>query len=428
MSSLTGAAMADCGGLDWVGNVVGCGAQAAVDGTLGGIGAAALKGVNDLWNGFMTSWIGNAPEGVFGGETGEWFTYVSTPIVALLVVIGLVIAGARTAFSVRGEPAKEAMGKLVRVVLITTSSVIGFSIMAAGMKALAKWILDSATIRPGDSLIGEVAMFSQNGLLAVIFGILGVIVVGVQWVFMIARAIGLTALLPFWPVAAAAGLIEKYESGFEKVTAWLIAFLIYPPVAAGIYGLAFKLRSGRDGVEAAFMGLGLSFIAVIALPALMRLLVPATAALGRAGAWQTMMGVTAAAATTAVAVGAMAVTGGAAAPAAGGAAGGAGAAAGAVEGSVGGGGVSGAGGAMGAPGPEGGSSASGSSATSPSAKSDSGAVQQSAEQAVTPASGASEPSSGGGGSSSGSVWSGARDVASMIPRGRIASVEEMLDE
>lgn len=414
-----------------LGNIFGCGAQAAVDGTLGGIGAAALKGVNDLWNGFMTSWIGNAPEGVFGGETGEWFSFVSTPVVALLVLIGLVTAGARTAFSVRGEPAKDAMGKLVRVVLITTSSVIGFSIMAAGMKALAKWILDSAMIRPGDSLIGEVAMFSQNGLLAVIFGILGVIVVGVQWVFMIARAIGLTALLPFWPVAAAAGLIEKYESGFEKVTAWLVAFLIYPPVAAGIYGLAFKLRIGRDGVEAAFIGLGLSFIAVIALPALMRLLVPATAALGRAGAWQTMMGVAAAVATTAVAVGAMAVTGGGSVPAAGGAAsagGTAGGAAGAVEGGAGGGSVSGTGGEMGAGGPEGGSSAGGNGGTSPSRAGGSGAVEQSAEQSVTPAGGASDASSGSGGPSSGSVWSGARDVVSMIPRGRIASVEEMLDE
>jgi type IV secretion system protein TrbL len=118
--------------------------------------------------------------------------------------------------------------------------------------------------------------------LAIVAGIFGVIATLLQWVIMIVRATVLPLLVAIWPVAAAAAMIRGAEQSFSKVTMWLVAFLLYKPIAAIIYAFAWKLKSGGDGIGGVINGMLLLVLAVAALPALMKLLSPATAAMGSA--------------------------------------------------------------------------------------------------------------------------------------------------
>lgn len=390
----------DCGLLDF-----NCGVSNVVGGELEKFAKAAMEGANDLWNGFFTSWIGSGLDGALGGTTAEWFAGIALPIQAFLLTLGLMVAGIRTMLAARGEHLGNALKKMLRALGIIAAGTVFFIAMQAGSNALAKSILDAAT-EGTPAVLWDAATFSSNIALAVIFGLLAVFAVGIQWIIMILRAIAVTVLLPFWPITASAAIFDKYEGMWEKTTAWLLAALLYSPVAAAIYGLAIKLRDGRSGPEAAMYGLAVYILAIFALAAIMRLVLPITAAMGRASAGAMAMGAAKTAFVTAVAAGSAVATGGAAAPAAAGAAGatGGGAAAGSAT-SAGGAGATGAAGAVG---PAGGSGAAGNAGGS----------------GLAGGSGSSGSGSAGSGRSG---WDAARDLGNAMPGGSRA-VEDMIDE
>ncbi|MGZ0095545.1 hypothetical protein ACW5QP_11725, partial [Microbacterium arborescens] len=310
--------MADCSNpIDVALNPVECGAQ-AVGGLIGSqmekFTQELYRGANDLWNGFFTSWIQSPPEAVIGGATSEWFAAVAGPIQAVLLAIGLMVAGIRTMLLARGEPAADAAKKLLRAILVTVVGTAFFQIMLLGSNSLARWILDTASGGTTPNLVGDVATFGGNIAMAMIFGVFGLIVVGIQWLIMILRAVALTVLVPFWPVAASGAMFERHEKMFTQTTGWLIAFLLYSPLAAALYGMSIRLRQGADGLAGVMIGMAIFLLALFALPALVKLVMPAAAALGSASAGSMMMRAGGAMMTAGVAAGAVVATGGAAAP------------------------------------------------------------------------------------------------------------------
>jgi hypothetical protein len=68
--------------------------------------------------------------------------------------------------------------------------------------------------------------------------------------------------------------------------AWLAAFTLYKPVAALIYATAFRMVGRDQAPTTVVSGVFLMVLAIFALPALLRFLVPATTAMasGNAGA------------------------------------------------------------------------------------------------------------------------------------------------
>lgn len=393
-----------------------CVIGAIVGGQLEQFAAQVTAGFNDLWTGFYTSWIQAPLDGVIGGVAADWFKTFAIPVQVLLLMLGLMVAGIRMALMARGEPAADAARKFFRAILITIAGTAGFQILLLGCNALAKYILDSATGSGAPGSLTAMTAFASNVALALIFGIFGLIIVGIQWVLMAIRGVALTVLVPFWPIAASGAMFEKHEGMFEKVTGWLLAFALYSPVAAALYGMAIKLQQGTDGVEGVMYGLGIFILALVALPALMRLVVPLSSAMGRAGAGAMTMTAVRTAVTAGVAVGAVVATGGAAAPVAAGS--------GAVAG-----GGSAAAGSAGATGAAGSAGATG--AGSSAAAAASGPAPAPAG-APTGAESARAPASQGAGSSSGSSarsgWDSARDLTNGMPRGSHTSVGETFDE
>ena len=184
-------------------------------------------------------------DGVVGGSTADWLG-VALPIQAFLITLGLMVAGIRTMLAARGDHLADAGKRLLRALFVIAGGTTFFGILQVGSNALAKSILDAATDGT-PAVLWDAATFSSNVAMALIFGIFGLLAVGVQWIIMILRAIAVSVLLPFWPIAASGALFEKHEAMWEKTTGWLLAFLLYTPVAAAIYGLAIKFRDGKDG-------------------------------------------------------------------------------------------------------------------------------------------------------------------------------------
>lgn len=264
---------------------------------------------DDIFKQFMTSWVNSGFLVSLDNKATQWFQDSTLPITIFLLVVGLIVAGARVMYSHRGEPFQEVMQSLGRAVAVITLGTAAIQIFVWGGDSYAQWILkvSGTTATAG---IADASFAASSPGLALIFGLIGILAVAFQWVIMFVRQALMILLNAFWQLAAASALLRRGQQAFEKVTAWIIAFILYMPVAASIYAFAWRLKNGQDGVGGVIYGLMLIALAVIALPAIMRLLMPATAALGNAVGGAIAMGVAAAALQAGVAVGAAVATGG----------------------------------------------------------------------------------------------------------------------
>ena len=95
------------------------------------------------------------------------------------------------------------------------------------------------------------------------------------------------------PLAYSATNTQWGKQWSQKHASWLIAFVLYKPVAATIYAAAFKvtgsaltgkLEGVAESIVGLMSGLVLMVAALFALPAMMRLIVPAVGAASAGGA------------------------------------------------------------------------------------------------------------------------------------------------
>jgi len=264
---------------------------------------------DDIMKQFLTSWMSSNFLVDLDNKATAWFQDTTLPITIALLTLGLVVAGARVMYTHRGEPFQEVMQALGRAVAVITLGTAAIQIFVWGGDAYAQWILKVSGISAtGGYTIAGFAAASPG--LALIFGLLGVIAVGLQWVIMFVRQALMLLLNAFWQISASYALLRRGEQAFEKITAWIIAFIIYTPLAASIYAFAWRLKDGQDGVGGVLYGLMLIILAVVALPAIMRLLIPASSAIGSAIGGAMALGLGAAALQAGVAVGAAVATGG----------------------------------------------------------------------------------------------------------------------
>lgn len=119
-------------------------------------------------------------------------------------------------------------------------------------------------------------------MIAIVLGLLAFLGSVIQIMLMLVRGGMLVLLVGTLPLIAAFSNTEMGHQWFRKATAWLLAFALYKPAAAIIYAVAFKL-GGQQGALALLDGVMMLFLAILALPALLRFLVPATSALASGG-------------------------------------------------------------------------------------------------------------------------------------------------
>ena len=384
---------------------------------LGGIGdwftdvlrntvSALIQGVSEAVK-WVSTYFLYLPAPVLQGEGGGWSpaervqAYTNWAVI-IGGMIGMAFALIMVARRKDADSAVDVVMGFFRVILVTGAGIPTISLLAKFFDQASPWLLNNisgGTFEDGmGTLVGvDAAAASGMGvgtlvlmLVSLVFGVLG----GILNLFMVLFNWGVLPVVSgLLPVLAAAAMSERGRNGFNRVLAWIVAILLFKPVAAVIYGVG--IASGRmitGGVAdsgqivlQSIYGTVLLCAAGIALPAIARIVAPAIAAGTQGGGAGLLVG--------AAMVAAGAVTGGAAAVAAAGARGAGMAGAGKAATSA-------------APNPTGASSAAGSKSGASGGPSGAGSGSGGPSGAGSGSGGPSGAVSDGGGSSGGGSSSG----------------------
>ncbi|MGC0271248.1 hypothetical protein ACPROK_16995 (plasmid) [Glutamicibacter soli] len=311
---------------------------------------------------------------------------------------------------------------IVNLILATTAYAVGIGVLLKASDEFSRWIVERSTGGDVDltqMLTSGTALLASPGTAFLLF-ILLLLGAVINLLFMYFRDVMFLILSAFIVVLAAGSGSEQGRQAWRKANGWLVALLLFKPVAAGIYSLGFRMLvqgSAPEGEEATvteamhstLIALLILLLAALALPALIKFIVPAAGVGAGAFSGGAALG---AGVTLAAGAAVLAGTGGAAA-----AAGGAGAAASSGNGAAAAGGGStaagAAGGGAGASGGAGGGTGAGGGAGGASESVSGAEAGSSASGDTGPGAGSSSgSSSAGAGGSTGSTGSGSSGTGS----------------
>src|SRR5947209_2115410 len=171
------------------------------------------------------------------------------------------------------------------------SSGSGFADHLANLLGLATVGTSHAAGAPAGFTVGLVGTVA-TAFIAIVLGIIAFLATVIQIMLMLVRGGMLVLLVGTLPLIAAFSNTEMGQQWFRKAAAWLVAFALYKPAAAVVYAVAFDL-AGQQGALALLDGVMMLVLAILALPALLRFVVPATSALAGAGGSGAMLAGTA---------------------------------------------------------------------------------------------------------------------------------------
>ncbi|WP_019925552.1 hypothetical protein [Nocardia sp. BMG111209] len=237
-------------------------------------------------------------------DSPDLFTKISDYTYQLqwyLLAISVIVCGVRLAQARRHamlDAAHDTFKVLARTVFAST---MWTAVLVAGTHAsdaLANWILDDAT--GGDPKTAAKALTETEGLsvfspgLVLILACVGILGALAQVVLAVVRQGLLVVVAGVLPLAAAGSGTASGRGLFEKLVGWSVAFLLYKPLAALVYLIAFTTVghtaiAGTGSVDAesaqrALVGLVLLCSAGLTLPAIMRLVSPVAGMAGGSGA------------------------------------------------------------------------------------------------------------------------------------------------
>jgi hypothetical protein len=280
---------------NWILHPFGCAAGSAASGVIGDIASAVQTGETDLIGSLSTLWVGvptptlgsptsSSPSGatLFLWDTTSWYT-------AAFAVMGLLIAAIRMAWSRKMAPAEDALKGLINLVIVTGCAVPATVLATQAGDAFSNWILELALgvqagtgpFTTGDASAFDTAMknvtdLSEQGsaqMLIIVIGLLAILSCIVQVIVMIARYALLGLTLGALPVTAGISGTAAGKTAFRKNVGWLVAFVLYKPVAALIYGFSI-VEMKSDSFVGQLAGLTMIVMACVAMPALMRFVTP----------------------------------------------------------------------------------------------------------------------------------------------------------
>jgi hypothetical protein len=191
--------------------------------------------------------------------------------------------------------------------------VSAIGLLSAAGDSLATSIMNNATAMAGTGAqsLGQISMSAiGSATLVIVLSGLAIIAFFVQLVLLIVRDGLLVLMAGTLPLSAAASMTPVGNSWFRKNVGWLLAFLLFKPIAALVYGAAILSVTNSTDITGEITGIVLVALATLTLPALMRMVAPMVSAIGN------ISGASAAGMVAGVASGAVAIvaTGGAAGP------------------------------------------------------------------------------------------------------------------
>jgi type IV secretion system protein TrbL len=204
-------------------------------------------------------------------------------IAVFVLVISLIIAGGKMAITHRAEPGIDAAKGVWQFVLYSGVGIPAILLLGIAGDQYSEWIINKSADGDLGARLGQIYSVAQLNplgpglvLIVAIFGILSSLAQMGLMIIRVGMLIGLAGMLP---VSAAAAVSKGGKATLSRNTGWLIAWAMYKPGAGTVYAVAFSTTGkGQDAVTI-LSGLFLIMLSILTLPALMRLLVPAVAAI-----------------------------------------------------------------------------------------------------------------------------------------------------
>lgn len=301
---MTAGAPCEGGVLDQVGCIVGGTVGETITDTAGALAGSAIdafvkslaEDVEEVLATVSTMWMGvpspvlaadDAPTGVVAAISDDLSFYTM-----VFGIIGVLFAAGKMGLTRRAEEA-EPIGRMLVTLTIVSSA--GAAIVAAAVGAgdlFAPWIIQRAT--GGSFSEGALSLVSTSMVLGVgrglglILGLAALLGSIAQVIFMIFRGAMITLLVSVLPTIAATSATQGGSAALRKAFGWLLAFVLYKPVAAIVYAVGFLLVKGAastapaDAGQATLMsvlyGVTILLLACLTLPALVKFLVPVASA------------------------------------------------------------------------------------------------------------------------------------------------------
>ena len=286
-----------------ISGVAGDAITALAKAVLGALGKA-IEWASTLWVGVGTPPVADAagqPTGTVAFLQQNLLVYTTG-----LAVLCTLLGAARIVYHEHKAAQLRDLGRyLATYVLVSAAAAGGASVLIGGCDQLASWLISRASAGSGfadhlGNLLGlatastghvagpsagftvGLAGTATTAIIAILLGIVAFLATVIQIMLMLVRGGMLVLLVGTLPLVAAFSNTEMGLQWFRKATAWLIAFALYKPAAAVVYAVAFSL-AGQHGALALLDGVMMLVLAILALPALLRFVVPATGALAGAG-------------------------------------------------------------------------------------------------------------------------------------------------
>jgi hypothetical protein len=287
-----------------VSSVAGDAITALAKSVLGAVGHA-VEWASTLWVGIGTPPVADAagqPTGTVAFLQQNLLVY-TTGLAVLCTLLG---AGRIVYHEHKAAQMRELGRYLVTYVLISGAAAGAASVLIGGSDQMASWFISRASAQSNfadhlANLLGLATVGTSHAagapagftvglagtvttaFIAIVLGIIAFLGTVVQIMLMLVRGGMLVLLVGTLPLVAAFSNTEMGMQWFRKASAWLIAFALYKPAAAIVYAVAFDL-AGQQGALALLDGVMMLVLAILALPALLRFVVPATTALAGGGA------------------------------------------------------------------------------------------------------------------------------------------------
>ena len=302
-------------GLSLAGSATGSVISAGANSIIGAWAADFQKAEATMLSTLMGSWLKLATPNVSDSSSSavQFLTQNTAYLVGICGIVGLLIAAARMMWSQRAEPAREALAGLLRLIVVQGCAVSGIGLLSAAGDSLSTSIMNNATAMAGSGSqsLGQISMSAVgSATLVIVLSGLAIIAFFVQLVLLIVRDGLLVLMAGTLPLSAAASMTPVGNSWFRKNVGWLLAFLLFKPVAALVYGAAILSVTNSSDITGEITGIVLVALATLTLPALMRMVAPMVSAIGNISA-ASAVGMVAGVASGAAAI---VATGGAAVP------------------------------------------------------------------------------------------------------------------
>lgn len=302
-ASPRGVLVAKCEKSWWEWGYTDCKAKEKVGDGIGDIVEGQMKefaqSISDMVAGIMkwfNTWWMDAPAPDLKADAVNQVVSDLSWYTAAFAILGLMFALVKLVLSQDFKTLiSNGLQPIVNLIAVTACYATGLTLLLTAGDKFSEWILDRATtgVAGGSDISALVILGPALGIGGwIIFGLLALLSSTVNVIFMLFRNVLMTVMMVFMPTLAAASGTETGKQAFNKANGYLLAFILFKPVAAVIYALGLRFVNTPLGSEpgkgvdigdmgeaavSALMGLAILTLAALALPALMKFLIPVAA-------------------------------------------------------------------------------------------------------------------------------------------------------